>query len=368
MTSYLDDAWLEAEMQRFEESKEQLLAAATLFEQTTSATSHLERSLNQLAQQDRQTKKGLEQLADEKRREIDESFVQSREEFGAHVQQVLARLSTMGEAGQVLQVSQDVAELKRTIPALELQALQLTEVLGKLRQQALSRTAQLEEQLGENRSAMEALIRQQSELTADQKAYIQKQLTAQENALRQTLSKLSAEQQELQKSYRKLDSYQQTQGSTIQRVAQMGNEMNNANLQKQTKVDRAMDDLQQRLEEVLERLTHLEQRQTATETGLSQLEARLSGQIAACQDQLEEKILAHFGSQLEQIGTVERSVKHLELSLQNHQQESAIKREVQVSMMTDLQKQIQSGQNKAARFIAWFEKAGPLGRMNGKPE
>lgn len=353
MTSYLDDTWLQEELQRFEASKKNLLAAAALLERANAAVPQLQRSLEQLEKQERQTKKNLEQLSESKSQELSALVAQGQETFDTHVQQVLNRLQKMGEAGQVLQLRQEVTGLLQTIPVLEQQAAHLTEEIDDL---GARRTVALEQQMKETQETLSSLLNQQTTILEKQTAGLSRlnQLSIQEDAFKQALSQLLANQQELQKTQQQLQTYQQTQGGTIQRTVQQISELENSSIRRH-----------------------------------KELETQFSERLAASQAQLQESLMTQLGvwrtesqqaqQQLSQrldklttlpehLTSMDSTLKETQKSLETHRKETAARHEGQREALSDLESQMKAGQSRAARFIAWFEKAGALARMSGKPE
>lgn len=391
MTSYLDDTWLQAEVERFEETKNKLQAAAALLERATTATPQLQRSLEQLEQRERRTKKAMEQLSSDQKQELSLLLTQGQQAFDAHVEETLRKLDELGDAGQALQLRQDVMGLLRNLPVLEQQAARLTEELGELSERAAAQTTSLEQQVREIQGALDTLGKQLSAAVASQAASLEQlgQLALREKTLDANLSVLREQATELQKSQQQFQSYQQSQGSTIQRTVQQLSELENRGELRHKELEKNLSGVREQVTALVERATQLEARQTAADSRLEQLEVRLSQQLAAAQTQLQEQLLArltqwqtesqekhqqlqrHVESLMplpQQVTALDTGVRALQEQFKGQQEAVNTRHAAQQEVLADLERQVKTGQTRVARFIGWFEKAGAWGRINGKPE
>ena len=391
MTSYLDDTWLQAEVERFEDTKNKLQAATALLERATTATPQLQRSLEQLEQQERRTKKAMEQLSSDQKQELSLLLTQGQQAFDAHVEETLRKLDELGDAGQALQLRQDVMGLLHSVPVLEQQAAHLTEELRELSEQAAARTTSLEQRVREIQGALDTLGTQLSAAVAGQAASLEQlgQLALREKTLDANLSVLREQATELQKSQQQFQSYQQSQGSTIQRTVQQLSELENRGELRHKELAKNLSGVREQVTALVERATQLEARQTAADSRLEQLEVRLSQQLAAAQTQLQEHLLARLTQwqtesqekhqqlqrQVEslmplpqQVTALDTGVRALQEQFKGQEEAVNTRHAAQQEVLADLERQVKTGQTRVARFIGWFEKAGAWGRINGKPE
>lgn len=370
MTTYLDDTWLQAELQRFEATKQALQEAAVLLERATTAVPQLQRGLEQLEQHERKTRKNLEQLSSEQRRELGGMVTQAQADFDAHVQAVMRKLSAMGEAGQLLELRQEVSGLLLALPVLEQQAEHLTEELSEVQQRYPARITGLEDQVTDLR---EKLGQSENHLT--------ERLTGQVSEVRTALDALRERQADLQ-------THQKSQDAALQRTAQQLSEQEQAEKRGGASLNARLVTVSQQVNETQERLTWLEARQTTAESRLEQLEARVSEQILASQEQFEAKLLDLTERQEslstaqnlmherlvplrtlpEQVNTLSTSLEETRAQLDTHHTQSSARLEGQREALADLERQVGSVQTRASRFIAWFEKASAMARLRGTPE
>lgn len=391
MTSYLDETWLQAEIERFEESKKSLQLAAALLEKAATAAPQLQRDLEQLDQKERQTKKSIEQLVAGKRQEMSALVKQGQQNFDEHVQQTLNGVSELGDTGKILGLSQDVSQLSQKFPLVERQILQISEQVFGLKDESLKNASIIERQIRGIQDTLGIVMYEQS-MKLDKKAVDVdrlNQILIQDDNSKKTLDQLSSAYQELHKSQQQLQSYQQSQGRTMQRITQELSELENTAKRELKELVTTVGQLEQRTAHVLSRLEVVEKRQTALETKLMTLETELPERLLLSQQQFEEKLLSQFeawrmesqhihqglGQQVnrlaalpQQVATMDIHLKELQSHLESHQRETIARHEAQREALADLVNQMKAGQNRVTRFMVWFEKAGTMARMTGKPE
>lgn len=391
MTSYLDDTWLQAEMQRFEATKASLQEAAALLNRATAAVPQLQRGLEQLDQHERKTRKSLDQLSSEKKQELARMVTQAQGDFDGHVQEVIRKLSAMGEAGQLLELRQEVMKLLASLPVLEQQAAHLTEELSEVQEQYPALVNGLDRQLSELFTLQTQVSARLDALHSEQGQLQERlhHLTRRDPEVKAALDALHTNQVELQKVQQQLQTYQQSQGATIQRTVQQLSELENSGKRSITEHNAILAALTQQVGEAIERLARLESRQNATEFRLEHLESKLAEQVKSAQAELQARLttqlttwqqesqqtqqrvdqrldqLSEVPPQLERLTT---RIKETQTQLEAHHSEASARHDGQREALADLERQVGSVQTRASRFIAWFEKASALTRLRGTPE
>ncbi|RJF75608.1 hypothetical protein D3875_00735 [Deinococcus cavernae] len=390
MTSYLDDTWLQAEMQRFEQTKKTLQEAAALLERATTAVPQLQRGLEQLEQHERKTKKNFDQLSKETKQELSTLVSQAQADFDGHVQEVIRKLSAMGEAGQLLELRQEVTKLLAALPVLEQQAAHLTEELSEVQEHYPVRLLGLEDQVKSVQTELSHSMVQVVALHSGQQEHLKRldHLSGREPQVKASMDALHANQVKLQQEQQQLQTYQQSQGATIQRTVQHLSELDNAGKSRHTELKADLTSLSQQVSEALGRLAQLEARHNAAEFRLEQLEDRVSEQIIASQQQFEAKLqqlherqqaLEHAQESMNQrqmalrdlpedVSKLGRVLKETRDQFESHRAETTARHDAQRETLAGLERQVGSVQTRASRFIAWFEKASAMTRLRGTPE